>query len=394
MTTTATSPSRRVTWIDAAKGLAIILVVVLHATESVSMTSTGAASGQVAVWDEINYALGSMRMPLFFAMSGLLAAKWVNARWGRVLGVKVALFVWLLVLWPFVRAAGYLLGAVVSGSPDPVGEALDSLDLPEAVVTALPNPLATVAATVLLSPVWPFGIRWFIWALAVFFVVARAAHRVPPRIQLAVAAVVSLLATIGVLDPPNRGWDGVLSYAFFFFAGVYLKPQILRLGDALTFRTGAAVVAVWAACVGVFLVWPNHALLVAMPVTGVVAGIAIGRGLAGIGALRYVGTRTLVVYLTHMLVIHAALLVLAPVVERLGPAFVTVDILALSALAVVVSLAVGSLAARSPLAWLYAVPGPWARFVERRYPATQAIAAAPAVSPAGGTSPAPPEAPR
>jgi uncharacterized membrane protein YcfT len=369
--TTAPPARGRVEWIDAAKGLAIILVVVLHATEAVSTTTWAQGSTQIAVWDEVNYAVGSLRMPLFFAMSGLLATKWVHAPWGRVLGVKVALFVWLLVLWPFVRAAGYLLGAAVSGSPDPVADAMSSLDLPDAVASALPGPLATMATTVLLAPVWPFGIRWFIWALAVFFVVARAAHRVPPQIQLAVAALISVLALVGVLDPPNRGWDGVLTYVFFFFAGVYLRPAILRWGETLTPFRGSVTVLLWIACVVAFFLWPNPVLLVLSPLVGVVAGIAVGRALAGLRLLRFVGTRTLVVYLTHMLVIHAALLGSGPLLERLGPAFVTVDIMALSVLAVAVSLAAGAVAARSPFAWLYALPTPWVRFVDRRWPAPQ-----------------------
>ncbi len=101
----------RLRWPDAARGLAILLVVVLHATRALGdLDLTGAWGTVLAGWDRVNAALGTMRMPLFFAVAGLFAGKWVRGPWRALLASKVALFAWLLLLWPFVRALGYLLG--------------------------------------------------------------------------------------------------------------------------------------------------------------------------------------------------------------------------------------------------------------------------------------------
>lgn len=112
----------RLRWPDAARGLAILLVVVLHATRALGDLDLSGAWGTVlAGWDRVNAALGAMRMPLFFAVAGLFAREWVRGPWRALLASKVALFVWLLLLWPFVRALYWLCelpGASRAGRPE------------------------------------------------------------------------------------------------------------------------------------------------------------------------------------------------------------------------------------------------------------------------------------
>lgn len=44
----------------------------------------------------------TMRMPLFFAASGLFPAEWVRATWRELLAGKLALLIWVFMLWQAV----------------------------------------------------------------------------------------------------------------------------------------------------------------------------------------------------------------------------------------------------------------------------------------------------
>ena len=69
----------RVAWVDAGKGLAISLVVLFHSARWLD----GLPSDTV-VWQTVNDVLATLRLPLFFTLSGLFAAKWLVAPLGRV----------------------------------------------------------------------------------------------------------------------------------------------------------------------------------------------------------------------------------------------------------------------------------------------------------------------
>ncbi|WP_052317261.1 acyltransferase family protein [Corynebacterium terpenotabidum] len=88
----------RVGWVDAAKGLCILLVVAGHAI--ISLNGHGYATG---VWEDINLIIGPVRMPLFFLLSGLFAAKALTESWRRFADRRIWVMLWLLVLWVPIR---------------------------------------------------------------------------------------------------------------------------------------------------------------------------------------------------------------------------------------------------------------------------------------------------
>ncbi|PTU54824.1 Uncharacterized membrane protein YcfT [Cellulosimicrobium cellulans] len=351
----------RLRWPDAARGLAILLVVVLHATRALGdLDLTGAWGTVLAGWDRVNAALGTMRMPLFFAVAGLFAGKWVRGPWRALLASKVALFAWLLLLWPFVRALGYLLGAVVAGDPDPVHEALVGLELPPGLADD-GGPAVQVGAAALSAWVWPSGIRWFLWALAVFFVVAKLLSRLSPRVQLVGAAAVSLAAFAFALELPNNAWDSAPKYFVFFLGGLLLRDRVLGLAERLTVWTGAAVVALWVAGCVLAAHVASGVLLWVVCVLGVAAGIVLGVATSGLRPLRALGTRTLPVYLTHMLVIHAILLVGGGALDAVPAPVAALAPPVLALVATLVSVGVYAVVSRTPVYWLYELPRGLAR---------------------------------
>ena len=62
-------PKSRETWIDVAKGMAIILVVLFHA--STFMDEIGLAGS----WGRLAVSMDTFRMPLFFFTAGIFAAQ-------------------------------------------------------------------------------------------------------------------------------------------------------------------------------------------------------------------------------------------------------------------------------------------------------------------------------
>lgn len=74
----------RLEWVDAAKGLAIVLVVLTHA--SMYAETIGAES---QAWAFANEMFSVLRMPLFFTLAGIFAASWVRRPWPELLRGKI-----------------------------------------------------------------------------------------------------------------------------------------------------------------------------------------------------------------------------------------------------------------------------------------------------------------
>ncbi|OLT01017.1 hypothetical protein BJF90_06940 [Pseudonocardia sp. CNS-004] len=88
----------RLEWVDAAKGMSILLVVAHHAVWFLQHSGQAPAAVVMA-----NEALASLRMPLFFLASGLLAAGPLAAPWRVVLHKRVAFFLYLYAIWTIIR---------------------------------------------------------------------------------------------------------------------------------------------------------------------------------------------------------------------------------------------------------------------------------------------------
>lgn len=328
-----TVPKPRLDWVDAGKGLAITLVAMYH-----SASWLLGAGFEIDGWRQVNEALSSLRMPLFFMLAGLFAAKWLTASWSALWRSKLSLFVWVFLVWEVIGSAVFLLGLTMKGHPI--------------------NLLGTVRDLVV-SPIAPRFELWFIWALAIFFVVAKLIRRIDWRVQLALAGVCSAAALSG-WETANIGWSGSIKYFFFFLAGLYLKDAVFRLSRA---RVGGLLITLmigWVAVSAVVAVFGLRwvpGLYFVNCVLGVVTGVTVSRWLARIPRLVSIGSNTLPVYLTHtpLIIVMAYLLALlaqiAPV-DLVAPALPPV----LAGLAIAGSLLISGAAMRGPLRVLYEAP--------------------------------------
>lgn len=279
-------------------------------------------------------------MPMFFALAGLFAGKWVAGSWRDVLSQKVILFVWVLVLWSFVDMAVQIAGLVAAGHPINV----------RAVVRDL--------ALCLLNPLFEL---WFIWALAIFFVIAKLTRRANPVVQLVLAGAISATAlTIWLTATTMSGPIGILKYYFFFLLGLLMRSAVIGFANSPLW-TRVAVLFAWAAVSTVLytLDWRAVPGVYFMNcLLGVLGGVSLATFLAACAPLRGLGRNTLPIYLAHtpvavlasivLLVVPGFVAFLAPVSAMVPPV--------IALIAVGTSLALHRVALRCRLRYLYQAP--------------------------------------
>ena len=214
--TDVAAQTHRIDWVDYAKGICIILVVMMHSTLGVEK-----AIGQTGLLSNFIEWARPFRMPDFFLISGLFLTRRINTPWRSYLDTKFVHFAYFYILWMTVQFGFKGPGLVAN---EGFGAALGQYAL---------------------GFVDPFGTLWFIYLLAIFFVVTKATKAVPPCMVFILAAVLEIL-------PVHTGWLVIDEFAaryVYFFAGYWLAPMVFRATEHLWSRNAPAVLAmlyIWA----------------------------------------------------------------------------------------------------------------------------------------------------
>ena len=197
-TSSATAGKPRVDWIDAAKGLTIMLVVMKHVTygTAVSLGSTPYFFNILSEWTI------PFRMPLFFLVAGLFAQKALRAPARQFFDSKVLHFAYFYLLWSVIQ-----IGLKI-------------------VLPHEGNWLVTYN-DLLMIPLEPFGLLWFIYSLAAYFTIMRFARDVRPAIMI-------FFALAFYFTRLDTGWTMPDEFArrfIFFVSGVYAAPYVFTLAS-------------------------------------------------------------------------------------------------------------------------------------------------------------------
>jgi uncharacterized membrane protein YcfT len=269
----------RVAWVDAAKGLSILLVVAHHSV--LFLESSGLAPPAVVA---ANTALASMRMPLVCLASGLFVAGPLAAPWRTLLHKRVAFFLHLFLLWTLLRFAFFHLPGLSSVDP------YESTDV------------AKLAWALLV----PGSGVWFLYALALFAVIGKLTRGVPAWLQLGAAGVLSALVAAEALQLGSEMWDRMARYLFFFLLGWHarhLVERVARSSTALRVAAAAGVCVVGAAAAVVLDARAIPGVALALNLLAVAFGVLFA---AWIARYRFgrplvaLGGQTLPVYLIHV----------------------------------------------------------------------------------------------
>lgn len=280
--------SERLDWVDAAKGLSILLVVMLYATNG-----AGEATGNVGV---LHYFIGfatPFRMPEFFLISGLFLANVINRPWGKYADRRVVHYFYFYALWAII----HIVLKVGLASADPI----------------------TAAEYLLWAIIQPYGVLWFIYVLALTSLATKVLTqlRVPHWVAFAGAAALSMAQ----IDTASYALDQFAKYFAFFYAGYALAPWIFKLVQKAISapKIALAGLAFWAALNGYlvftpgFVAAPMHftmglaeipVLKFSLALIGAIA-LCVAAGLLSqktwMGWLSFIGKRSLVIYLAFAL---------------------------------------------------------------------------------------------
>jgi uncharacterized membrane protein YcfT len=276
-TSVTTGPgASRVDWVDYAKGICIVMVVMMHSVLGVEQ-----AAGQTGFMHVLVAFAKPFRMPDFFLISGLFLPLVIDRDWRTYLDRKVVHFAYFYVLWVTIQF-GF-----------------------KAPSFAAESSWSHVGFLYLESFIEPFGTLWFIYLLPVFFVVIKLTRKFPPLLIWTIAALLEAAHIVS-------GWtviDEFCARFVYIYTGYVCAEYVFALSDRARANPSAALaaLALWALVDGslVFLgvsEWPLISLVLGL--AGACAIVTIGTLLARmhwLNVLRFCGEHSIVIYLAFFL---------------------------------------------------------------------------------------------
>src|ERR1700688_1412940 len=198
----------RVDWVHYAKGICIVMVVMMHSVLGVEL-----AAGQTGFMHLVVMFAKPFRMPDFFLISGLFLSVVIDRDWRTYLDRKVVHFAYFYLLWVTIQF-GF-----------------------KAPSFAAETSWHHVGYLYLESFIEPFGTLWFIYLLPIFFVVTKLSRRIPPVAIWLVAAALEMthLAT---------GWtviDGFCARCAAFYSVFWLAAYVVALSDRARARPALVI---------------------------------------------------------------------------------------------------------------------------------------------------------
>ncbi|MET3897561.1 putative membrane protein YcfT [Devosia sp. UYZn731] len=281
-------PANRLQWVDMAKGLSILLVVMMY-----SAFSTGEDTGGTGVLHWVIGFATPFRMPEFFMISGLFLSQVIARDWKRYADRRVLHYFYFYALWALIH-----------------------IIFKEALIARDP---ATALSYIVWGIVEPYGVLWFIYMLAVFSAATKLLHdlRAPHWAVLAVGAILQMSA----VHTGSYVVDQFAAYFVYFYAGYAFAPQIFRIADwaAANVLPAIGALSVWAIAETAlvfsagFEVAPGHVTMglaalpgihLALAIIGTVALCVLAVLLTKLPAMNWLGwlgSKSLIIYLVFVL---------------------------------------------------------------------------------------------
>ncbi|MCP4182365.1 MAG: acyltransferase family protein [Hyphomicrobiales bacterium] len=290
------SSNLRVSWVDIVKGMSIFLVVMMHSTLGVQ-TALGESSWMGAI---VEFAR-PFRIPCFMLISGLFLHRSIDAGWSQYQDRKILHFVYFYILWLTIQ--------IVIKTPAWMGEGQTLNEIAVIYVTAF---------------VQPFGTLWFIYLLPVFYFVTRVLRNVDWKWLLAAGALLQIMP----IHTGSMLVDEFASRYIYFLIGYVFYRQIFSWAEYVVKNPIIVVLflATWGLANLILInnlppqilsnlaspTGPSPIVKLAdMPIIslglgimGAMAMITLGSvfmNIKWLGFLRWVGARSIVVYLAFFL---------------------------------------------------------------------------------------------
>lgn len=269
--------NRRLDWIDYAKGICVVAVVLMYAAtdlhhEQLRLERQLPPNNWL---DHLVEFARPFRVPGLFLISGLFLARVIDRPWRLYLDKRVAHYLYFFLVWTTVIFA----------------------------IRALAKPYQGLDALAMEYLTWlyePFAMLWFIQLLAIFCIFTKLTRRIPFWAMLAFAAALHLSEyPIAFKQLQNFGERFV-----FFYAGYVFAPRFFQLVAWVQANRLAALsgLVVWALFNGT-MVSTGWSTLSPVSLTLGLMGACAVISISGLFSLvpwmrwlRYLGQHSLVVY--------------------------------------------------------------------------------------------------
>ena len=318
----------RIDWVDYAKGICIIMVVMMHSVLGVELAAGKTGFMHVAV-----AFAKPFRMPDFFLISGLFLPLVIDRDWRTYLDRKVMHFAYFYVVWVTIQF-GF-----------------------KAPAFAAETGWRDVGLLYLESFIEPFGTLWFIYLLPIFFVATKLTRGVP---QLVIWSILAALEIAHI----ETGWTVIDEFAnrfVYFYTGYWMAASVFALSRVASGSTKLAVagLGIWATLDALLVYFdlatlPGVSLLLGF--AGAMAVITIAVLLtkaAGCDSIRYCGQNSIVIYLAFFLPMAASRTLLLKFAPSLD---IGVVALLVTATGVIGALVMWWVLRKTPLSFLYTRP--------------------------------------
>ena len=337
-----------IVWFDYAKGICILLVVMMHSTLGVEK-----AMGAEGFMHYVVQFAKPFRMPDFYLLAGLFLFRMIDRDWRTYLDRKLLHFAYFYVLWLVILMAMKEGGLLVSD----------------------PQAWFTEFATAFVQP---NPNLWFIYVLSMFFILTKLVRAVGiPDWALWFAAAAAQTFTM------HTGWQAIDDYGahyyVFFLTGYMLAPRVFKIAAWARENMGLAMICLsgWFVANSVVAFEPAGIegvdYMVQVPVVSIVFGLMGAVAVVTLASLlsnfnaarfiRYAGQNSIVIYVSFVLPMAATRMVLLKtgVIEDPGVVALIVWLVAAS-----VPLALHALVRNTPARYLYERPA--ALKIERKSP--------------------------
>src|SRR6187402_1710773 len=161
-------------------------------------------------------------MPLFFFTAGLFAPKALRMGFRDLFRHRLARLFWLYLLWSLIYVIVFQFVPIAeSGGPTWLGFAF--------------------------IPIWPNPSTWFIYALALFFIITWLMRSWPIWVQFLPALALTLLFGSNLLNSGSEPLDKMATYYIFFLAAVHFGTIARQLAPRVRVWHTVVLLVVYAA---------------------------------------------------------------------------------------------------------------------------------------------------
>ncbi|MFD1802652.1 acyltransferase family protein [Mixta tenebrionis] len=210
--------SEEIRWVNTLKGGCILLVVLYHVVLpgfEGTLKYLTAGSFPAHIWMAFNTVLSPLRMPAFFFVSGMLAARAINDKpWQAVFTSRVTNLFYLYILW------GVIQWFSIYGISSEITHHRISSNINSSYAES-PQEFVSLMLMAMSS-------SWYLYALGLFFLFAKLFRR--QRLPLIITAVLLNYAAVEKIIP---GWgpESLSQYFIYFIMGAFWSAQVIALSE-------------------------------------------------------------------------------------------------------------------------------------------------------------------